>query len=299
MRIAIIHNPRSGGGSAAGKLPYITQMLKKTGIRFDLFHTRYHRGAIQLAADLKIEQYQAVVVAGGDGTNFQTINGLLQSFEPVWIPPLGILPIGSGNSFAKDLGIQCIEDGLKTIIKYADGSTPKPVDVLSFQNGNNVTYFINLLGLGFVTDVAITAQRFKKLRSLSYIIGVIYQTFKLNTHMIRLDIDGTLIEEKNCFVEFCNSRYTGGDMLMAPNARIDDGLMDVVIAKPLSRIDLLRALPKIFSGTHINDPHVSYVQAKRCRISCSPAKRLLPDGELMGITPALIDVHPKLLTYLT
>ena len=160
-------------------------------------------------------------------------------------------------------------------------------------------YFINLAGIGFVTDVAKTAHKFKRFREISYIIGVLYRTFKLSFHKIELEINGEFISEQNCFVEFCNSRFTGGDMLMAPDAVIDDGYMDIIIAAPLSRTSLLACLPKIFKGTHINHPSVRHIKAKSAKIKTWPQKVFLPDGEIFGVTPTEIKVHPKLVRYFT
>jgi len=208
---------------------------------------------------------------------------------------LGIIPIGSGNSFAKDLNIHSQNDGIQAIIR----NQPKRVDICSFSQGKKMVYFVNLTGVGFVTDVAGTAQKFKLLKDFSYIIGVFYRTFNLRSTYMELTVDGKTITGENCFVSFCNSRFTGGDMMMAPDAKIDDGLMDIIIVRKLSRINLIKALPKIFKGTHIHLPQVMYLKAKEAIIKTWPNKTLLPDGELFGATPSKILVHHKMVKYLT
>ena len=146
--------------------------------------------------------------------------------------------------------------------------------------------------------MAKTAQKFKYFGDFSYIFGVFYRTFKLNFHYMELALDEKMISGENCFVEFCNSRFTGGNMLMAPDARIDDGYMDIIVAGKFSRTGLLATLPKIFQGTHIKHPLVRSFKAKKATIKTWPAKILLPDGELFGVTPASINVHHKMLRYL-
>lgn len=163
---------------------------------------------------------------------------------------------------------------------------------------NPKIYFVNLAGLGFVTDVAKTAQRFKSLKDFSYVIGVFHRTINLSFHHLEMDIDGKLFSQENCFVEFCNSRFTGGDMMMAPDAKIDDGLMDIIIASRLSRRSLLATLPKIYKGTHLDHPAVQCIKAKKAIIKTSPEKNLLPDGEIFGNTPTTIEVHHKMIRYL-
>jgi len=112
-----------------------------------------------------------------------------------------------------------------------------------------------------------------------------------------MEIDGRLISEKNCFVGICNSRYTGGNMLMAPAAKIDDGLIDIVVVKPLSKFSLIATFPKLFKGTHGGNPAVTNYQAKKISIHTTPAKTLLPDGELIGTTPTQITILPKRVRY--
>jgi len=126
---------------------------------------------------------------------------------------------------------------------------------------------------------------------------VFYRLMGLRFHRMQLTLDGQRFDADNCFVEFCNSRYTGGRMLMAPEARIDDGWFDVVVAGPLSRISLLTTFPKIFKGTHAENPAVRIYRAKRAEVFTDPPKALLPDGEIFGSTPTQITIHPQMIRY--
>jgi YegS/Rv2252/BmrU family lipid kinase len=226
---------------------------------------------------------------GGDGTNYQVLNGILKYHGDKQLPPLGILPVGRGNSFAKDLQIFSIEDGLAALSRQAT----RKVDVCRFSQNDDAYYFVNLMGFGFVTDVAKTAARFKWAADFSYVIGVFHRLLGLNFHDLVLEIDGKIIRGKNCFVEICNSRYTGGNMLMAPDAQIDDGLFDAVVLAPLSRLSLISTFPKIFNGTHSENPAVHFIQAKSAKVYTQPQKILLPDGEIFGTTPTEIDIPSR------
>lgn len=295
MELAIIHNPASGGGAAAKLLPKALAAFEKKGIKCTVFESCFHTHVVELCSQLEIERFDAVAAMGGDGTNFQMLNGLLAVNKPEKLPPLAVIPVGSGNSFAKYLNIDTFEQGIDAVFS----GRPRSVDVCSFSQDEASVYFVNLAGFGFVTDVAKTAQKFKIFKDFSYIIGVLHRTVSLCFHQMTLEVDGRIIEGENCFVEFCNSRYTGGDMLMAPKAEIDDGLMDIVIVGRLSRLGLLKTLPKIFSGTHLEHPAVQYIQAKKAVIRTTPEKILLPDGEILGTTPAVVRVHPHFVRYLS
>ena len=294
MKVALIVNPYAGGKKGEKLLPLIEKKLSLNRIDFHTYPSLYHGHILKITSELKIKDYDAIISIGGDGTNFYVLNGLLANFKSKQLPPLGIIPIGSGNSFAKDLNINHSEDGIRSIIE----NNPRWIDVCSFTQGKKKFYFVNLIGLGFVTDVAKTAQRFKFLRDFSYLIGIFYRTTKLCFHYMELEIDGKMISQENCFVEFCNSRYTGGNMLMAPDARIDDGFMDIIIAGKFSRTSLLATLPKLFKGTHIKHPLVRSFKARKATIKTWPEKTLLPDGEIFGITPSTINIHHKIIRYL-
>jgi YegS/Rv2252/BmrU family lipid kinase len=295
MKIALIVNPCAGGKNGEKQISPVEKKFAASGIDPDIFISRDSEHLVEIASSLSLERYDAILSMGGDGTNFHVLNGLLSAYKPDVIPPLGIIPIGSGNSFARDLNIHCVEEGIKAVVNHA----PRRIDVCSYTQNGQPIYFVNLAGIGFVTDVAKTARHFKRLGDISYIIGVFYRTVSLHFHWMELEVDGTLISGENCFVEFCNSRYTGGNMLMAPTAEIDDGLMDIIIAGKLSRASLLATLPKIFKGTHIHHPALQSIKAKKAVIKTSPNKTLLPDGELWGSTPTTVQIHPKMIQYLS
>jgi YegS/Rv2252/BmrU family lipid kinase len=217
----------------------------------------------------------------------------MQYHDPATLPPLGIIPVGSGNSFARDLGICTTADGIRALIR---GRT-RPVDVCSFTQDGQPWYFVNLTGFGFVTDVAQTAHQWKRCGDFSYVLGVFRRMLGLRFHRMELVIDGMRIEGENCFVEFCNSRYTGGRMLMAPDAKIDDGWFDVVVVGPMSRRSLMATFPRIFKGTHGQNPAVRFYRAKTASVKTDPPKTLLPDGECFGSTPTQVAIDPRRVRY--
>ena len=293
MKIALIANPYSGKANSRKLIPAVEKLLYANLIKFDLYLTRYHGHAAEIIKQISIREYDAVVSVGGDGTNYHVLNGVLKYHGDGQLPPMGIIPAGRGNSFGKDLQVFTFADGVAALSRQAT----KKVDVCRFAQKNQEYYFVNLMGLGFVTDVARTAARFKWAGDFSYVIGVFYHTLGLTFHRMDLDIDGEVTAGENCFVEICNSRFTGGDMLMAPDAKIDDGLFDAVIVSRLSRISLISTFPKIFKGIHGLNPAVRFIKGKSAIIRTRPAKTLLPDGEIFGTTPTRIDVLPGRVQY--
>lgn len=129
MRIALIANPVSGGRNRM--IHWVEKKLDQQGISYDLFVSKSEAHLMDIGAGLEVEQYEAVVAMGGDGTNFQVLNGLLRVQPARALPPLGIIPAGSGNSFARDLNIRTIDQGIQAIVR----NRPRPVDVCSFTQG--------------------------------------------------------------------------------------------------------------------------------------------------------------------
>ena len=293
MPLALIANPAAGGCKGSRLIPRLEFLLRHHSIDYQLFISQHHGHAMTIAEMLPPQRFDGIVSIGGDGTNFHMLNGLLKNHDPSSLPPLGIIPVGSGNSFARDLDIFNTADGIRALIR---GNT-RPVDVCRFTQTGAAWYFINLAGFGFVTDVAHTAHQWKRWGDFSYVVGVFLRTLNLGVHHMALTLDDTRIEGENCFVEFCNSRYTGGRMLIAPDAKIDDGLMDVVVVGPLNRSALLATFPKIFQGSHGRHPSVRFYRTKRALVITDPPKMLLPDGELFGSTPTDITVLPGLVRY--
>ena len=293
MKIALIANLRSRGVSQNKLTPDLEKKLKEHNIHFNLLRTQYHGHAIELVKQIPMREYDAIVSMGGDGTNFQVLNAVLKYHGDSDLPPLGILPSGRGNSFAKDLQIDSVADGIEALGRQ----TTREVDVCRFSQKETAHYFVNLMGFGFVTDVAKTAARFNWAADFSYVIGVFHRLLGLAFHQMDLEIDGEVISGPNCFVEICNSKYTGGNMLMAPEAKVDDGLFDAVVVSPLRRTSLLAAFPKIFKGTHGEHPAVRFIQGKSATVYTEPQKTLLPDGEIFGATPTEIKVLPRLVKY--
>ena len=293
MKIALIANSRSSGISGNNLRPELENEFKKHHIAFDLLRTQYHGHATQLVKQLSIREYDAIVSMGGDGTNFQVLNSILKYHGDSKMPPLGILPYGRGNSFAKDLHIFSGQDGIDALGRQ----NTRAVDVCRFSQNQTAHYFVNLMGFGFVTDVAKTAVRFKWAANFSYVIGVFYRLMGLSFHQMVLEIDGEIISGQNCFVEICNSKYTGGNMLIAPEAEIDDGVFDAVVVSPLSRANLLATFPKIFKGTHGKNQAVKFIKGKSAVVYTEPQKTLLPDGEIFGTTPTEITLLPRLVKY--
>jgi YegS/Rv2252/BmrU family lipid kinase len=296
MKVFYLNNPASHGGQGAKYFSLIKNELNKNNISYEAVETKYAGHGTELVKDLDFSKYDALVVSGGDGTLFETINGYFENKSAKRIP-IGVIPIGRGNAFARDLELH--PDKLAEAVKTVALGKTKMVDVGLFKTNNKQFYFINILGFGFVTDVAKTAFRLRALGHLSYILGVLYRTISLKAYKLKIEIDGKVLERENVFAEISNTRYTGKDFLMAPSAVLDDGLLDITLLNKVTRIRLLQALPKIFTGDHIKMKEVESFKARHIKIVTEPKKLLTPDGQLMESTPIEVECLGKAIEIFT
>ena len=296
MKIFYLNNPVSNGGKGAKYFSLIKNELNKRSIEFDSAQTEYAGHGTEIVKNLNFENYDGIVVSGGDGTVFEALNGYFANPSKKRIP-FGVIPIGRGNAFARDLDLfpEKWEDAIGIIVSRKT----KFVDVGLFSTNGKKFYFINILGFGFVTDVAATAQKLSVFGALSYILGVLYRTIMLKSFDLKVEADGKMFERKNVFVEISNTRFTGKDFFMAPAAQFDDGFLNVTLLNKLSRIRLLQCLPKIFTGEHVHLKEVETFQVQRLKIETSPRKLLTPDGQLIGSTPIEVECLPKAIEVFT
>jgi YegS/Rv2252/BmrU family lipid kinase len=290
MKILYLNNPASGHKNGAKYFPLILETLKKRNIDFDSVQTKYAGHGTEIVKGINFDHYDGLVVSGGDGTLFEAVNGYFANQSAKRIP-IGVIPIGRGNAFARDLDL--VPERWEESCDVIQSGKTKKVDVGRFTTGGKEYYFINILGFGFVTDIAGTAHKLRIFGDLSYLLGVFYQTIALKSYALRMEADGKIIERENVFVEISNSRYTGKDFLMAPAAKIDDGLLDITLLNKISRPHVLQCLPKIFTGTHGTMKEVEMFQARHLKIETNPPKTLTPDGQLMESTPIEVTCLPK------
>jgi YegS/Rv2252/BmrU family lipid kinase len=288
----IIANPHAGHGRGARALSEVEAYMAERRMAHRTVVSSHPGHVTELAAEAAGRGESPLVLVGGDGTLFEALNGMVKAGRFI---PVAQIPLGSGNSFIKDLGIESVEDGLRAL---TEGRT-RAVDIGRVRSAAGEYHFVNLVGAGFVADVASRAVAFKLFGDFSYTIGVLIGLLTLRATPLRLTVDGTESVRDAVFIEVCNSRKTGGDMIMAPAAEVDDGLFDVVIARAMNRRTLLKLFPLIFTGEHVKDPHVETFRCSRISVSFDVPRKVTPDGEIIGTTPLDIEVVPRKLEVFT
>lgn len=282
MKALLVYNPWAGHGYGGENLPQVESYLNQIQFPYELHLTERPGHGSDIVRNADLSQYSSIIAAGGDGTLFEVLNGYYNNSSAPGLP-IGVLPLGTGNAFVRELGLK-VTDMQPALDIIAAGKTQK-CDVGKFYTQGEAWYFLNILGLGLVADIGATAIKMKFLGRVSYTLSSLYHILRLKPFNVRLEIDGEVIERENVFIEVSNTRYTGADFLMAPNADPQDGKLDVTLLGPKSRIGLMQSFPKIMTGEHIHMKEVETFQAQKIQISTDIPKILIPDGELMGSTP--------------
>ncbi len=288
MKLLMLVNPVAGRKKGRKVAERAVELCRKEGISVQTLYSEYAGHLVELAEREVKGDWDGIAVVGGDGSLFEVINGMIRGDARLPIP-LGVIPVGTGNSFSKDLGIE----NLRQAVRKISAGVTRAVDLGFCRCADRSFYFINILGFGFVADVAQKAALYKKWGALSYVIGVFIITHRLQAYDLEFELDGQTFRRKNVFVEICNSTKTGGNMIMAPQACIDDGFLDVVLLNKISRIRLLLSLPLIFKGTHYALSEVETFRASKMRFRPETPKILTPDGEILGGTPISVQVFPR------
>lgn len=285
MKLLVIFNPGASHGRSLGKLADIRARFDSLGIQADFLTTAEPGHATGLVAETSLAGYDGLIAAGGDGTVFEVLNGLYRHPKETRIP-LGLLPIGTGNAFARDLGLP--PAAWSEAIDLIRRSKTRWVDVGHVSTENAAYYFLNIVHMGFSVDANRVAQKLKFLGNSAYTLATLWRVLRLGSYPLEIEIDGETVSDDNVFVAVSNTRYTGTHFMMAPGAIIDDGLLDLTMLTRLSRRRILKLFPSIYEGRHVEYDEVTTRRAEKITIRSPEAMLLAPDGEFLGHSPAEI-----------
>ena len=289
-RYLAVVNPAAGGGACGRHAPAAIDRLRQSGIEVDVLEARGPGEAREHARNELRAGRRDFIAVGGDGTSFEIVNGLLDAPPVGERPTLGFLPLGTGNSFLRDFSDQ----GAAYAIEALKDGRRRPCDVVRVTHTAGSLHFINIFSIGFVAEVGATRnRRFPALGEFGYTLATVLRVATLRPYVFPIQIEGQAEDrEPLTFLSINNSRYTGGKMMMAPDASTRDGLLDIIRVGELGRVSLLRTFPKIFKGTHVQHPAVASHQAASVEFALDAAVDVMIDGEMLKLNPTRLEVVP-------
>jgi diacylglycerol kinase (ATP) len=302
----VVVNPASAGGRTARRWPRIVATLRRAevSVRVELSTERGDVPALVREA-IGAGGIRRVVAVGGDGTLNEVVNGC---FGEDGLPlaeglTVGLIPSGTGSDYRRSVGAS--PDPAAAARVLASGAS-RPVDVgrVAFADGFQ-RHFLNAASCGIGAEVVARVDRGRgrgvsRLRRGTFLVAALAELLAYRNRDLVLGIEGSPLRQRCQQVVVASGSAYGGGMLIAPGARVDDGLFDVVVVGDIARLRALAAIPRLYLGRHLSLPEVQSLQATRVRIAPAPGEEaplLEVDGELAGRLPAEITILPGALRF--
>ncbi len=288
-KVQVIVNPRAGGGKGRTFFSLLRQKLLERKISFRLQFSQSPDHITHLTRRAQQEGFRLIIVCGGDGTAHYAIQAMVGSRAV-----LGIIPLGTGNDLARNLGIpEDLDLACDLLLKGKIRGT----DVIQVDSG---PYLAGVAGVGFDSEVNALANKFSRYfpGKAAYVLPVLLKSLIYRPKAINLHLDHDHLEGPILMVAFGNIRSYGRGMQITPLAAADDGLLDVCWIEPVNTMRLCRFFPTVFSGKHISMPEVRYSQSATARVESAAPLDLYGDGEFIGQTPFTLRIRPRSLEVL-
>jgi len=302
----VIVNPVAGNFSALNKWPWIDKKLRDIGLKYNYEFTEEKGHAIELAKTAIDNGCQYLIAVGGDGTISEVTNGIINSNNAHNVI-LGIINAGTMCAFSRSAGIH---PDINNSVPILTGHGRRMIDVGAvdyINNGQSLRrIFINHAEVGFGADVIKAQDRMDKyftssiispiLKYIPRVIGGFQALTRYRNKRISVILENETEVPNSLMVVVANGCYIGGNMLIAPQAKIDDGLLDVITAGNIGKIEIWKLWRKTYSGKHIMNPKIRMNTTLNVRIQSSVQVFVEADGEFLGECPASFRILPSALT---
>ena len=281
MKILVLINPKAGHGRPL-------RLLKKLQRRFlslpDKYHIDIPKSRDELIAKAKnaaANQFDSILGVGGDGTMHDIVEATVGTDIAV-----GMLPAGRGNDFIRNIRFP---QSLLAIVNRLKRVSTTEIDV-PMMNG---IPFINSGGIGFDAEVALNFGNNNCYipGTTCYIIALLKTLMKYRPISMKIVANGEEINDRFMMVTIANGQYYGGGMNIAPDALMNDHLLDVCLIRPLSPLKLLWLFPRVYSGKHVAHPSVRYFKTKKISIETAVPTSIMLDGDIRCKTPAVFEIN--------
>ena len=287
--ILCIINPISGLKKSLKVYYEVKNIIQDHGFSPKLLQTEYAGHAKKYVSKLSPNQFERILIFGGDGTVNEVVNGLYQS-DLCSSFPIGVIPTGSGNSVVHD--IDCLD--YKIALKRALSDNIQLMDVNKAIFDNEVRLSVSVIGWGIFSFGNVLADQLRFLGTIRYDVASIIKLLEKKTYNASISINGESSDLSCAFIVGCNSIHTGKGMKIAPKGGFYDGVMDMAIVKEdISRLQLLTIFKKVYTGEHIDLPYVHMSQIKSFSIDALEDSYFNVDGETIKSRKVIAEILPQ------
>ena len=283
-RYMLIVNPEAGSGRTMKVLPQIENILRTKKVEYEFHFTQEPRHATELVKEIG-SKFDVIVSVGGDGTINEVINGL-----PDFKIPFGMIPIGTGNDFARSCSIpyNSIEEAIQILMNH---------DVKNIDVGEvNGRKFINVLGMGFEGQTNWNGRKIEFIKgAFRYILAIVYTLIAYKRIPMKLTLDKKVLDDDIYLVSIGNGWNVGGGLQLTPKAKLDDGLFDICYVKEISRWRVITNFAKLSNGTVTDLDEIEIYQAKHIKVESTVVIPIHFDGEIFKEKSKIFDIkiNPK------
>jgi diacylglycerol kinase (ATP) len=300
MKCRLLVNPVSGTDEGPDVLPLINERLRATVSELDIVITTGEGDATRAARQAVRDGYDRLFVAGGDGTLNEVLNGIASVPGGLARTIIGIIPLGTGNDFATALGTP---PEVETALEWLTAASPTLVDVGLLNDRS----FVNVSGGGFIAEVSDAVDpRLKTIAGkLAYIVGgaqVLMSHEPVHANIQWHDAGeralGSASVDLHAFA-VCNAPMIGGGRLIAPQAILDDGLLDVCLIESMPTIEFISLLTRVSNGEHVHDQRVRYFRAAGVEMQFDRTTKVNTDGQVLEVDRCVYRVLPRAARFLS
>ena len=302
-----IVNPASARGATLRAWENARRELIAAGATFDEHMTARPGEATEVAREALNSGVARIVAVGGDGTLSEVVNGYFDACGAVIDSnaAIGLLPSGTGSDFRRSLGLTSRSDSIRTLISSETRLLDAARADFCDRDGASVCRsFINVASFGLGGDVSALVNKWRESLpswiggSARFAAAAIAALGRYKNVEVSLRLDERAMTINSNLIVVANGRFAGGGMMLAPHAELDDGLLDVIVTDGVSRLDVIRELPRIQRGAHLKNPKVTEIRAREVSIGTEEPMAIDLDGEMVGFTPAHLSVLPSAIRFL-
>lgn len=289
MKTCVVLNPKAGSVQDVDALVARLRRIRKAEVCL----TSRRGSAVRLTRTALRKGCKLIVAAGGDGTLNEIVNALGEKNAGVRV---GLIPLGTGNDFARTLGLPTEVEAALDLLRA--GKT-RMIDLVRVTS-DRVRYFVNVSAGGFsgLVDEKLTPKMKRTWGPLAYLRGAAAALPELRAYRTMLSLDNKESLKLSLYnVVIANGRYVAGGRLIAPEASVDDGLLDIVLIQERSAPELALLAAQVAFGKHLSSEAIVFRRAVRVTVNSRPGMRFNVDGELVGKGPAVFEVLPSALQF--
>jgi YegS/Rv2252/BmrU family lipid kinase len=303
--VLFIVNPSAAAGSAGRDWASIETWLPSTGLKYEVALTTGPLEATAMAERAVRESRPVVVAVGGDGTLNEVVNGFFHNGAPIpTTTKLAMLPLGTGGDFRRTLNIPLDH---RAAIQVIASGVPRRLDAgcVSYQaadGSTGVRHFINIADAGLGGEVVHRVNNgSKRLGPATFKLASFLALMTWKNKPMNVVVDGVAHDLKAMQIVIANCQYFGGGMRMAPTASPTDGVFDVILVGDVGKLETIRGIGTVSRGAHLDEHnrHYQLMYGKRISVSCEDRVRIDLDGEDPGFLPALFEIQPSAIEFIT